>query len=252
MIRTGTLEQAQANRRKLRLANGTGYWKSELIASPAAQNLAPQAFLVEQDADSVILPHFHVQNEFQVIVNGGGSLGRHAVRPVCVHYAGAHTGYGPITAGADGLWYFTLRAVMDAGALFLPDARPRMQRNVPKRHLLGGPVDVSDDCRNIASASVDEVIAPQSDGIAAWCLRIPPGKRACAPAHPGGLGRFYLVLAGALRHAGALLPRWASVFVTAEDEPFRLEADAQGLEVLVLQFPGESAIGSANHGAANA
>ncbi len=31
MIRTGTLEQAQANRRHLRPANGTGYWRSDLI-----------------------------------------------------------------------------------------------------------------------------------------------------------------------------------------------------------------------------
>ena len=44
MIRSGTLEQAHSNRRKLTLANGTGYWKSELIASPAGEPLAPQAF----------------------------------------------------------------------------------------------------------------------------------------------------------------------------------------------------------------
>jgi hypothetical protein len=237
MIRIGTLQQAQTNRRKLRLANGTGYWKGELIASPSGQSPAPQAFLVEQDADSVILPHFHVQNEFQVIVNGGGSLGRHPVRPVCVHYAGAHTGYGPLTSNADGLWYFTLRAVMDAGALFLPDARPQMQRDVPKRHLFGGPVDVSDAYAQVCEPRVDDVIAPQADGIAAWQVRIPPEQRVCAPVHPGGLGRFYLVLAGVLRHAGSPLPRWSSVFVSAEDEPFQLEADASGADVLVLQFP---------------
>jgi hypothetical protein len=237
MIRTGTLEQARANRRKLTLANGTGYWKSELIASPGGERPAPQAFLVEQDAGSVVLPHFHVQDEFQIVVQGGGSIGRHAARPISVHYAGAHTGYGPITAGPEGLWYLTLRPMMDSGALFLPDARPQMLRSVPKRHLLGGPVEVSDECDRIPAVSVDEVIAPQPDGIAAWRLRIPPSQRACAPAHPGGLGRFYLVLAGALEHAGALLPRLASLFVSCEDEPFRLEAGAQGAQLLVVQFP---------------
>jgi hypothetical protein len=236
MIRTGTLEQARANRRKLMLANGTGYWKSELIASPGGAHPAPQAFLVEQDAGSVVLPHFHVQDEFQVVVQGGGSIGRHAVRPVTVHYAGAHTGYGPITAGPEGLWYLTLRPMMDSGALFLPDARPQMLRSVPKRHLLGGPVDVSGACEDSA-VSVDAVIAPQPDGIAAWRLRIPPSQSACAPPHPGGLGRFYLVLAGALQHGGALLPRLASLFVSRDDEPFRLETGARAAQLLVVQFP---------------
>ncbi len=239
MISTGTIEQACTNRRKLRLANGTGYWKSELIASPAGARLAPQAFLVEQDPESVILPHFHLQNEFQIVVQGNGSIGRrHAVRPVCVHYAGAHTGYGPITAGADGLWYLTLRPVMDQGALFLPDARPQMRRDAPKRHLLGGPVDVGEASSKIATVSVDEVIAPQPDGIAVWRLRVPSGRQTHAPSHPGGLGRFYLVLAGALRHGGGhRLPRWATVFATEEEEPLPVEAEAGGAEVLVLQFP---------------
>jgi len=109
MIRIGTHERAVANRSKFTLANGTGYFKSEFISPPAEAGLesherdgvAPQSFLVEQDADSVILPHFHVQDEFQVVVQGGGSIGRHPLRALAVHYAGAHTGYGPITAGAE-------------------------------------------------------------------------------------------------------------------------------------------------------
>ena len=160
MIRTGTPGEAAANRRKLTLANGTGYFKSEFIASPFGEALAPQSFLVEQDPDSVILPHFHVQNEFQVVVKGSGSIGRHAVRPLTVHYTGAHTGYGPITAGPGGLWYFTLRPAMDQGALFLPEARERMQK-VPKRHLLGRPLAVSEDCSRRSEALCEEAVPPQ-------------------------------------------------------------------------------------------
>src|SRR5688572_22188693 len=125
MIRTGTLEKARAERRHLILPNGTGYWRNGLITSPPEDSIAPQAFLVEQDAGTVIEPHFHVENEFQVIVAGSGSLGRAAVEPVVVHYAGGHTGYGPISAGRDGLSYFTLRTRMDPGAHFLPGARDR-------------------------------------------------------------------------------------------------------------------------------
>ena len=102
MIRTSTHERATASRSKFTLANGTGYFKSEFITSLAGEGVAPQSFLVEQDANSVILPHFHMQDEFQVVVQGEGSIGRHPVRALAVHYAGAHTGYGPITAGAEG------------------------------------------------------------------------------------------------------------------------------------------------------
>ena len=48
MIRTGTQDQALANRRKHTLANGTGYFKSEFIASAPGGPIAPQSFLVEQ------------------------------------------------------------------------------------------------------------------------------------------------------------------------------------------------------------
>ena len=236
MIRTGTPGEAAANRRKLTLANGTGYFKSEFIASPFGEALAPQSFLVEQDPDSVILPHFHVQNEFQVVVKGSGSIGRHAVRPLTVHYTGAHTGYGPITAGPGGLWYFTLRPAMDQGALFLPEARERMQK-VPKRHLLGRPLAVSEDCSRRREAWCEEAVPPQPDGIGGWLLRIPPEGALAAPAHPGGLGRFYMIASGRARVTGALLGRLATVFVTPEEEPVEVHAGAEGAEVLVLQFP---------------
>ena len=228
MIRTGTPGEAAANRRKLTLANGTGYYKSEFIASPFGEALAPQSFLVEQDPDTVVLPPLHVQNEFQVVVKGSGSIGRHPVRPLSVHYTGAHTGYGPITAGPGGLWYFTLRPAMDQGALFLPEARDRMQK-VAKRHLLGGPVPVSEDCSRRSEPACEDAVAPQPDGIGAWMLRIPPGGALSAPAHANGLGIQILFAV-----PGIVL---ATVFVTPEEEPVAVQAGAEGAEVLVLQFP---------------
>ncbi len=236
MIRTGTPDEAAANRRKLTLANGTGYFKSEFITSGFDETLAPQSFLIEQDPDTVILPHFHLQNEFQVVVKGGGSFGRHAVRPLGVHYAGAHTGYGPITAGADGLWYFTLRPRMDQGAMFLPESRDQMQK-VPKRQLLGEPLSVGAREAARGEAVCEEVFPPQSDGIGGWLLRLPAGGALAAPAHPGGLGRFYLIAAGSARVTDALLGRWTTVFVTPEEEPAELRAGDEGAAVLVLQFP---------------
>jgi len=237
MIRTGTLEQARIERRHLILPNGTGYWRNGLIASPPEDSVSPQAFLVEQDPNTVIEPHFHMENEFQVVVAGSGSLGRHAVEPVSVHYAGAHTGYGPISAGNDGLSYFTLRARMDPGAQFLPGARGKMQR-VPKRHLLGDvlPPCPASDLATLTHPEVITVLEPQADGIGAWIQRVPPHGRAAMPVHPGG-GRVLRVFAGALGLKGERLPRFAAVFVSAEEPAPELCAAGEGVEVLVLQFP---------------
>ena len=71
--------------------------------------LSPTVALIEQPAGFEFMPHFHRQNQFQVFVGGSGSLGRHALAPVVVHYAGAYTGYGPLLAGPEGIQYFTLR-----------------------------------------------------------------------------------------------------------------------------------------------
>ncbi len=237
MIRTGTLEKARVERRHHILPNGTGYWRNGLIASPAEEPVSPQAFLVEQDPGTVIEPHFHLENEFQVMVAGNGSLGRHAVEPVSVHYAGAHTGYGPITAGSDGLHYFTLRSRMDSGAQFLPGARNKMQR-VPKRHLLGHPVRPS-QASELAARREPEVVTilePEADGIAAWMLRIPAGRACTAPVHPGG-ARFFLVIGGLLELNGECLPRLSTAFVSADESVPPLRSGSEGLELLVLQFP---------------
>ncbi len=237
MIRTGTLEKARAGRRHLVLPNGTGYWRNGLITSPAQDPVAPQAFLVEQDPGTVIEPHFHLENEFQVMVAGSGALGRHAVEPVSVHYAGAHTGYGPITAGSEGLGYFTLRTKMDSGAQFLPGARDRMQP-VPKRHLLGRAVRPCEDAAlsTLNNAEVETVLEPQPDGIAAWVARVPPGAAIGAPMPPGG-ARFLLVIGGTLELGGEHLPRFATAFVSSDEPSPMVRAGDKGLELLVLQFP---------------
>ena len=84
---------------------------------------------------------------------------------------------------------------------------------------------------------VRRVVSPIVNGIAGWLLRIPPQGALAAPSHPGSLGRFYLIAAGRARVGGASLARWSTVFVSPDEEPVEVTADAQGAEVLVLQFP---------------
>ena len=245
MIRTGTLEKAREGRRHLVLPNGTGYWHNGLITTPpgaavgrpAESALAPQAFLVEQDPGTTIVPHFHQENEFQVVVEGNGFLGRNVVEPVRVHYAGAHTGYGPVVAGPKGLSYFTLRARTDPGAQFLPGARDKMPKG-PKRHLLGRawpPLPAADLAASAGSEAM-ELWEPQPDGIGAWMLRVAPNRAASVPGRAAA-SRYLLVIGGALIMNGERLPRFAAIFISNNETP-ALCAAKEGLELLVLQFPG--------------
>jgi len=238
MIRSATLQGEQANRRHLTLANGTGYWRSDLILSSENDSPAPQAFLIQQDPNTVIRPHFHVQDQFQVVAEGGGMLGRHAVAPIHVHYASRHTGYGPITAGSRGLSYFTFRAVTTPYAYFLPESRDQMQ-SLPKRNLLGHSVTLSDAAtlRGRGEVAVETIIEPQPDGVAAWLLRLPPNATLVPPGHAKGADRFYLVGEGVMIMRSERLPRFATAFVSAGEHDFDLVAGDEGLEVLALQFP---------------
>lgn len=230
---------AAATRRQYSLANGTGYWRSEFHRAAAdGPPVQPQAFLVEQEPASTILPHFHVQNQFQVIVAGSGRLGKHPVRPVSVHYAGAHTPYGPIVSGPEGLSYFTLRDGFDPGARFMPGARAELAR-VRRRFLLTDDVavDPPDVLRSRRGAVTETVIAPQPDGLAAMLVRAGPGAQAAGPEPATGGGQYLLVLAGALRHEGRDLPVNSCLFVARGDPAPGIAAGPEGLQLLILQFP---------------
>ncbi|HYF16365.1 MAG TPA: hypothetical protein VEA40_00750 [Ramlibacter sp.] len=238
MIRTGTLRQSLANRRPLQTPDGTHYFKSDFIQSQPEDAVAPQAFLIEQAPNSVIRPHFHQENQFQVVVGGGAELGRHAVAPVSVHYASRHTGYGPITSGAQGVSYFSLRDRVTALAYYLPESRELME-DVPRRNLFADHVPVAEPAqlRALHGVEATPVLPLQADGVAAWAVRLAPGASHWLPLPAGGADRFHLVLSGAVVRDGESLPRLATVFASAQETPLVLQAGDDGAQVLVLQFP---------------
>lgn len=198
----------------------------------------PQAFLVEQEENAVVHPHFHFVDQFQVVVEGEGRIGRHDVVPIMAHFAGASTGYGPIRPSAKGLKYFTLRASADGtGAQFLPAARARMARG-RKRYILAAPIRPSDPAtlRGRRDGAAETALR-EGDGLAIVMLRVPPGGRLSAPPPAEGAGQSLLVVAGAIRHGGRVFGRLSALFVTADEPPFVVDADEHGAEVLVLQYP---------------
>src|ERR1700739_2378026 len=135
MILTADSAEARAaNRRK----TGNG-WHTTFIgknrntlqpgeAPPEPGALYPMAFLVEKESGAVVRPHFHQADQFQVVVQGGGRLGRHDIGTVAVHYTDAWSAYGPIVAADEGISWFTLRNAWDSGARYMPAAREQLRQ----------------------------------------------------------------------------------------------------------------------------
>lgn len=202
----------------------------------------PQAFSVEQTPQSISLPHFHDEDQFQVIPQGSGTLGRHAVRALSIHYTNRQTAYGPIVAGDEGLTYFTLRQVATKGIWYLaePNSREKLDRSLPKRQVTVGPVKTTEaeTLRALREAQTDVLIDPHEDGLAAWLVRVPAGAVVAAPVHPAGTGRYFLVVGGSMRQQGQDLPVRSVTFVSHDEKNFSIAAGSEGAEVMVLQFPG--------------
>lgn len=249
MIQVISAAAANATRSR-RLHGDMEYFRTEYIVpsvpidtpetvAPLASR-EPQAFVVEQLPGTIVGSHFHISNQFQVIVAGSGTLGRHPVAPISVHYAGGHTGYGPITAGEHGLAYMTLRAQFNAGPNHLPQSRSAL-KDVTRRFELADNIHVSDaqELARTAGGVMEPLIAAEEGGLAASILRLGPNA-SLTPALPyAGGGQYWLVVAGELVHQGQLLPRMSCLFIGPEEQVLLAQAGPQGAQVLLLQFPRE-------------
>jgi len=244
MIHVVTAAQAAPGRRLVK-STGTGeeHWRTDYIGRRAeAVADTPQAFLIDMSPHEVIVPHFHEVDQFQVFVAGGGSLGRdtHPVQPLAVHYADHHTGYGPITAGAQGYSYFTLRARTDSGAVYLhrPGYREKLKPSRKRHHTAAG---LTLSTGPVLLARREPALQPLferngEDGLAAWLLRLGPGLQYTGPDPRQTGGQYYLVVNGSLHIGDRPCPSWATVFVGAADGPLQMQAGDGGAEALVLQF----------------
>jgi hypothetical protein len=236
MIAVGSSVLAAKTRHWRVLDNGFAFHRSEWMRGGSGPGLAPTVFLVEQPPHSVLATHFHRHNQFQVVKEGGGTLGPHAVGPGSVHYAGAFTGYGPLVAGPAGLSYFTIRAHFETGANFLPADRGQLQRG-PKRHAQGPAHEplAPDALAGLGSARRVQLIAPQ-DELEAFALQLPPGS-ALVPGDARGAGQFQLVLAGSLIGPQGTLRAWESRYLSPGEDTGGCTAGSGGLHLMVLHMP---------------
>ena len=211
---------------------GVGFTITELLGYGAAASEHPDAIHVEQ-GPGVLGAHFHLADQFQVFLAGGGAIGRHPLAPLTVHYASQHTGYGPVVAGADGLTYLTLRPITRRETLYLPGAASQRDHSQRPRQVSVGPIEPLAPGDDVA---VRELIAPAPDGLAAWQVSLAPGASRPAPSGDGG-GRYQVVTDGMLQADGRGLASRSVVWTAADEPPLQLSAGPAGASVLVLQFP---------------
>lgn len=248
MVQATTGERALKGRRIIK-SGGTGeaHWRTDFLGKRSDGEIRdhqPQAFLIEMQANEVIVPHFHEVDQFQVFVSGYGSLGRDrdAAQPLTVHYADHHTGYGPINAGPQGYSYFTLRARSDSGAVYLhqPGYREKLKPS-RKRHGTASGLTLSTEpvLLERKEVAIERLLQDLdgADGLGASLIRLGPGMTHTGPDPRASGGQHYLVVNGSLEFDAGSYPAWSTVFVPADDAPLALRAGGKGLEVLLLQFP---------------
>ncbi len=248
MIQTVSAAEGFANSRHLKLPNGGEYVRSVFMGSQdkpkTPEPNKPTLYTVRQMPHTVVEPHYHAVGQWQVIVGGSGTLGRNVANPVALHYVDPYTGYGPITAGEEGLTYYTVRAMADPGAQFVskPEAKAKLMqvRGTKKRYLYLDAEQVSastgESLRARTHTATDPLVPAHDDGVAAWMVRMGPHADMAAPDARDCGGQALLVIGGALCHADAELPPMSCAFVPAGEGPMRLRAGDAGAEILVLQF----------------
>ena len=199
-------------------SRGAGAATSE---TPPLGVLYPVAYLIESPPLSPSEPHFHQAHQFQVVVGGGGAIGKHPVANFSVHYASAYTPYGPISPGTGGIAYMTMRNGFDPGAMRMPQERELLRRGNRKPRMAFGAPE----------------IAPEPDGLGTWHYRVAAGERIAGPSPQQGGGQFWLVMDGELATGAGTLPRLSCVFVSPDEAPFACAGGPAGCDVLALQFP---------------
>ncbi|HEY1935279.1 MAG TPA: hypothetical protein VGG99_25010 [Acetobacteraceae bacterium] len=237
-----------ANRRK----TGNG-WNTPFIgknkttlregeAAPDAGVIYPMAFLVEKDPGAIVRPHFHAADQFQIVTQGGGRLGRHDIGTVAVHYTDAYSAYGPIVAAGEGVSWFTLRNTWDPGARYMPAARDQLRAARAKfqhRETTAAPMEAWSEAELARLPAADRVTELETaDGMGSWRFRLPALGTAVGPDPGNGGGQFWVVLSGAASCGGSpLLPIESVVFAGPEDAAVSLAAGPAGAELLCVQFP---------------
>jgi mannose-6-phosphate isomerase-like protein (cupin superfamily) len=231
-----TAERIAAGRERYVEDNGNGYLVSRIFGVPGSTRGSPQAFMLEPDAEVVIDPHFHLVDQFQLFLRGGGEVGRRSFQAPFLHFTDAYTTYGPITFSDSEAApaFLTLRVDPDDRQRYMPGAREeKRQRSGRNLVLLNGPSQLD----GVAERGRWSTVRAEPDGLGVFAIDVEAGGTADSPCPPGARGQYWVVLEGSMTAQEASLPSGSCAFVGPDDEPPRVSAGPEGLRLLVLQFP---------------
>jgi hypothetical protein len=237
MIIVGTQQTADSNRTFFERENGHQYWRSDYFESPDGAVCSPQAYLIEQPATIANPTHYHIQNQFQLFTSGEGVIGRSPIKPLLIHYAGAYTGYGPITSGTETLNYMTFRAMRDPGAKFLPETAHEFKKG-PKRHITYSlSLMLPEQRQNLSSTELDWIHPPEEEGLAIGMVRL-PSSATCRITHTSGsIGCFMVVIQGSIRFGDRQISALEHVFISSDTTEIEYCCGTESAELLMLHFP---------------
>ena len=221
------------------LPNGHFAWRTDFIKRPEDKSVdTPMAFLAEGSAHRVLRAHFHQVDQFQVMYNGSGAMGKHPVGPGAVHFSRAYTPYGPISYSEKGLGFITLRAHRDPGAQYMPESREvldKVSKRTPWQITAFPDFDIVPGEHGVAMKALEGLKA--NDGLAGFSVKMNAGAKAYAPDPSKGDGQYIIVMKGGIQHDGQLKKDLTIVWVGKNEGPFELVAGPEGMEGLILNFP---------------
>lgn len=255
MITVVTAEEAQARRKPLMVPGFTdnagegSYYITRILgaltdnvdpADPAPEEAKsqPQAYHIEQPPQATVRPHYHDTNQFQVFLKGRAVFGAEPVVALSVHYASAHTPYGPIVTEDAGAHYLTLRNRWDSGGKIMPDNRANL-RPIKRRFRMADDIAVpgADSVAPGESSRID-ALACEDDGLGIAVFVLGAGAVSDLSLAVAGAGRYAWVLAGAFESSSERLEPGACLYIGAGDAA-KVVASSGGATAIVTQFPPE-------------
>jgi hypothetical protein len=218
--------------------NGLKYYRHDYFEKHENLELSPQSYLIKQLPNITNPLHFHTQNQFQVFIAGSGHFGRHAVKPYVVHYAGAYTGYGPITAGEQGIDYLTLRSSRDLGAQFLPQQIQSLKRG-PKHHYTSPSIEEvpQDELDQLEQIHLQWIHQEVQSGLGVSVLKLPKNETYLFPIPQNIAGIFMIVMQGSLIEGDQCLRKNENLYIGRDVKSHSLQTDNQAAQILILHIP---------------
>jgi hypothetical protein len=203
------------------------------------QGMGPQAFMAETPAGTAGHPHFHNVDQYQIFYPAPGATYKN--KPIdspLLHYTDAFTAYGPYASGPElPSEHLTLRARHSSVTAYVPEEREKLAGvRYVRRHFtvpLGVPRRL-----HVGQASVDVLIEPEDDGLAAYLLESGPNTQAALP--PLGAvsgGQYCCLLDGSVREGEVDLPAEAVRWDDPGENAEAFMAGGSGMRLVVLRFP---------------